>query len=472
MVRRMHFPTTCVLAALLATVCAAAEPLPKDDGYRGIWYFNQPTQDEYRYKYSGGVATYPQQHAPLAIYRKEVNKTFFVYGGTTARTASDKQELLHLVSYFDHATGTVPRPRILLNKQTDDAHDNPTLAIDDTGHLWVFSPSHGAARPSFIHRSARPYSIEAFERVFTGNFSYPQAWHLPGHGFLFLHTRYDGTALGLKAARSLGWMTSRDGREWLPARGLAGIAQGDYQISWPRGGSVATVFDFHPAPLGLNARANLYYLETADAGQTWRTADGRPVATPFNQAANPALVYDSRADGLLVYLKDLNFDAQGHPVILFLTSKGFEPGPANGPRQWQTLRWTGNDWVRRPFTTSGNNYDHGSLYLDPDGAWRVIAPTEPGPQSYNPGGEMVMWLSRDQGATWTKLKQLTRDSKFNHSYARRPLHAQPEFYALWADGHARQPSASSLYFTDKEGTQVWRLPAKMEGEAAKPEVAW
>ena len=128
--------------------------------------------------------------------------------------------------------------------------------------------------------------------------------------------------------------------------------------------------------------------------------------------------------------------------------------------------------MRRPFTTSGNNYDHGSLYLDPDGAWRVIAPTEPGPQSYNPGGEMVMWLSRDQGATWTKLKQLTRDSKFNHSYARRPLHAQPEFYALWADGHARQPSASSLYFTDKEGTQVWRLPAKMEGEAAKPEVAW
>ena len=85
--------------------------------------------------------------------------------------------------------------------------------------------------------------------------------------------------------------------------------------------------------------------------------------------------------------------------------------------------------MRWPFTTSGNNYDHGSLYLEPDGAWRVIAPTEPGPQPYNPGGEMVMWLSRDQGATWTKLKQLTRDSKFNHTYARRPLHALPEFYA-------------------------------------------
>lgn len=32
--------------------------------------------------------------------------------------------MLHLVSYHDHSTGTVPRLRILLNKHTDDAHEN------------------------------------------------------------------------------------------------------------------------------------------------------------------------------------------------------------------------------------------------------------------------------------------------------------------------------------------------------------
>jgi hypothetical protein len=203
------------------TLSAPAEPLAPDDGYRGIWYFNQSSKDEYRYKYSGGMATYPQQHAPVAVYRREVNRTFFVYGGTTARSPGDKQELLHMVSYFDHATGTVPRPRILLNKHTDDAHDNPTLAIDDAGHLWVFSPSHGTARPSYIHRSTKPYSIEDFERVFTGNFSYPQAWHLPGLGFLFLHTRYGGAGLGVKAQRCLGLGDPRRGhlrqqlRPWL-----------------------------------------------------------------------------------------------------------------------------------------------------------------------------------------------------------------------------------------------------------------
>src|SRR5262245_16291886 len=93
---------------------AAAEFIQqKDDGYRGIWYMNQPTQDEYKFKYSGGLGTYPQQHIPMAWYCKEVNKTFFCYGGTVAHKPGDKQVLLHMVSYFDHATRKVPRPTIL-----------------------------------------------------------------------------------------------------------------------------------------------------------------------------------------------------------------------------------------------------------------------------------------------------------------------------------------------------------------------
>ncbi|MBI5384945.1 MAG: BNR-4 repeat-containing protein [Verrucomicrobia bacterium] len=438
----------------------------KADGYRGIWYFNQPTKDEYRYKYSGGMATYPQQHAPIAIYRKEVNKTFFAYGGTTARQPGDQPELLHLVSCFDHATGRVPRPTILLNKHTDDAHDNPTLQIDDAGRLWIFSNSHGTGRPSYIHRSTRPYSVDEFERVLTTNFSYGQPWHLAGQGFLFLHTRY------VRGRRNLFWITSADGSQWTEAQRLACIEMGDYQISWPCGGRVGTAFDFHPRPLGLNARANLYYLETADLGRTWRTVAGQPVTTPLTNSANAALIYDSRKEARLVYLKDLNFDAQGRPVILFLTSKGFEPGPANGPREWKTARWTGAAWDIRALTTSGNNYDHGSLYIEADGTWRVIAPTDLGPQPYNPGGEIVMWTSRDQGRTWQRAKQLTRNSSRNHTYARRPLDAHPGFYALWADGHARQPSESCLYFTDRDGTHVWRLPARMDGEFAVPEIAW
>ncbi len=118
-------------------------------------------------------------------------------------------------------------------------------------------------------------------------------------------------------------------------------------------------------------------------------------------------------------------------------------------------------------TTSDNNYDMGSLYLEDKGVWRIIAPTEPGPQQYNPGGEVAMWISRDQGRTWSKAKQLTANSLMNHTYVRRPVDAHPDFYAFWADGHGREPSASRLYFCNRAG-DVFMLPPKMEGEFAKP----
>lgn len=354
--------------ALAASSLALAQPT--DDGYRGIWYSNQPSKDEYRYKYSGGFATYPQQQLPVAVYAKEVNKTFFCYGGRSR----EKNELLHMVGYFDHATGQVPRPTILLNKRTDDAHDNPTLMLDDTGHVWIFSAAHGTARPSWIHRGTRPWSVDEFEEILETNFSYTHPWWMPGQGFLFLHTRY------------------RSGR-----------------------------------------------------GLFWKE---------------------------LVYLKDLNFDAAGRPVILFLTATGYESGPKHGLRPWFTLHWTGRDWQRRVFTTSDHNYDHGSLYIEPDGTWRIIAPTDPGPQPWTTGGEMVLWTSRDEGATWDRRKPFTHGSPFNHTYARRPVNAHPGFYALWADGNPLEPSESRLYFTDRDGSHVWRLPERIERDFAKPEIAW
>ena len=448
-----------LLALAAPRTTALAQPV--DDGYRGIWYANQPSKDEYRYKYSGGFATYPQQMLPYAYYAKEADKTFFCYGGRS----KEKNELLHMVSYYDHATGQVPRPTILLNKKTDDAHDNPTLMLDDAGHVWIFSAAHGTARPSWIHRSKKPYSVDEFEQILETNFSYTHPWWMPGKGFLFLHTRY-------KAGRGLFWMTSPDGVTWSEPHSLAHIELGDYQVTWRCGNRLASVFDYHPKPVGLNERSNIYYVETGDQGATWRTAAGEPLTLPLTEANNPALAFDSRSAKKLVYIKDLNFDAEGRPVILYLTTTGYESGPKHGPRPWFTLRWTGQEWVHRPFTTTDHNYDHGSLYLEPDGTWRIIAPTEPGPQPWTTGGEMVLWTSRDQGGTWTKVKQLTRDSRVNHTYARRPVEAHPGFYAFWADGNPLEQSESHLYFTDKDGSHVWRLPAAMTGEFAKPEAVW
>ena len=448
--------TLIVLGILAAPIAAQHQ---KDDGYRGIWYMNQPSGDQYHYKYSGGMATYPQQHIPIAWYSAEANKTFFCYGGT----AEGKNELLHLVSYYDHATGRVPRPVILLDKQTSDAHDNPVLALDEEGYIWIFSNAHGTSRPAYIHRGKRPYSVDDFDLIEETNFSYSEPWLIPGKGFLFLHTLYrDG-------GRSLFWKTSKDGVRWSEPALLARMDQGHYQISWRDGERLGTAFNYHPAPVGLNARTNLYYVQTDDFGQTWRTASGEPVATPLTSPDSPALVRDFASEGELVYLKDMQFDARGRPVIVFLTSRGYQSGPSGDPRVLKTARWTGAAWEIRPITETDHNYDYGSLYIEPDGAWRFIGPTEPGPQAYGAGGEIVMWLSRDEGRSWKKARQLTRGSRYNHTYVRRPVNAHPDFYAIWADGDAFAPSGSSLYFTNRAGSRVWRLPRKMDGDWAKPE---
>jgi hypothetical protein len=442
----------------------------KDTGYRGIWYMNQPSGDEYVYKYSGGLGTYCANHQPFAVYCEQVGKTFFCYGGTTA---DSNRKLLHIVSYYDHKTGMVPRPTILLDKKTDDAHDNPVISVDDKGHIWIFSTSHGTSRPSYIHRSTRPYDVNEFERVNATkiedtrqvpmtNFSYMQAWHLKGRGFVCFFTRYNWPA-----ARTSCFMTSRDGIKWSQWQRLAAIEEGHYQISAATTNKAGAAFNFHPKGKGLNWRTNLYYIETGDLGKTWKSADGRELTLPLTQIENPALVHDYQAEDLKVYLMDIQLDKDQRPVILFLTSKGYEAGPKNDPRTWTTARWTGTAWQIWPAFVSDNNYDMGSLYIEEDGTWRIIGPTQTGPQAYNPGGEMAMWVSKDSGQTWKMVRQLTAGSPYNHTFARRPLNAHPDFYAFWADGHGREPSQSSLYFCDKQGN-VRVLPQEMTGDFAEP----
>jgi putative BNR repeat neuraminidase len=445
---------------------ARSEPLPRDTGYRGIWYFNQPSGDQYVYKYSGGFATYPQQHAPIAIYSPAARKTFFVYGGSANNLAA-KPQLLHMVSYYDHATGTVPRPVILLNKETEDAHDNPVLSIDDDGYLWIFSPAHGTSRPSFLHRGRRPYSIDDFELITKTNWSYPQPWYVPGRGFFFLHTRYQPIPGKNTSGRALHWMTSRDGRKWSDPNLLAFAQLGHYQISWPHRNKIATAFDLHPSPVGLNARTNIYYLETSDMGQTWNTVEGTPVRPPIRWDEHPSLVRDFRKDGLLVYLKDIQFDPVGRPIIAFLASRGYQSGPASGSRTLWTARWDGGTWLYSRITTTDHNYDHGSLYILSGQRYRYLAPTGPGPQPHSAGGEVETWETYSGGAEWQLTIQHTRNSRYNHTYVRRPLNYHPDFCSLWADGNPLSPSPSRIYFSNTRG-EVYLLPDAMTTDQAKP----
>ncbi|MEZ5397699.1 MAG: hypothetical protein R2724_33665 [Bryobacterales bacterium] len=62
------------------------------------------------------------------------------------------------------------------------------------------------------------------------------------------------------------------------------------------------MFNVHPEPIGLNARTNLYYVETSDFGRTWQSVDGKTLEIPLTDAASIEPVYDYEVEGLLVYL--------------------------------------------------------------------------------------------------------------------------------------------------------------------------
>ena len=477
-----------VIGAVLATNVAAQAPkgLPSSlngqrmDGYKGIWFtlgqfygkgsagqpYGKASREPvfpYGDKYSGGLGTYTAKHVPLAIYCPQVDKTFFVFGGTTG---PNDRHLLCMVSYYDHKLNHVPKPVVVHDKQTvNDPHDNPSIAIDEAGHLWVFVSGRGRVRPGFKYKSVKPYSIDGFELISEEEMTYPQPHYVPGEGFLHLFTKYTGV-------RELYWETSDDGVAWTADQKLAGIREpgdnrgGHYQTSATRGDLTGTFFNRHPNGV-VDQRTDVYYVQTRDRGQTWTTVDGTPIQPPLQDVVSPARAIDYASQSLNVYLKDMGFDRDGNPVLLYVTSPGHEPGPPNDPRHFRVTRWDGETWKTSIVCGTDHNYDMGSLYLDGE-TWTCRIPSDSGPQPYQGGGELVTWTSTDQGATWQRETQLTSDSARNHNYARRPIGAKDPFFVFWADGDPTKLSESHLYFADSTGEQVWELPYEMEGEFATP----
>jgi hypothetical protein len=442
------------------------------DGYYGIWYQDGPG-------YEGGFAFFPSQHSPSAIYRPEVRKTFFVYGGTVP----GKRHLEAMASYYDHERDVVPRPTIVHDwgewnldlSDVADAHRNPTISVDGDGHVWVFVSGH--ADTGYIYRARKPYSVESFEMIIATPMTYPNPWWILNKGFFVFFTKYDHN-------REDFWITSPDGRSladsetwkapsqlntWTVGSEGDKYGNGNYQYTAAHGFRVAAAMNNW---IGLtDDRSHLFYLQSDDMGKTWQTADGKDFTPPIREVKCRALVRDFWAEHLQVYIQHLTFDRQGRPAILFLTSPAGQTkeGPG-GPRTWTVAHWVGDRWVFHEVTTSLNNFDCGSLYIEGDGTWRIIGPTEPGPQLWRTGGEIAMWTSNDQGTTWKKVRQLTEGSRRNHCYVRCPMNAHPDFYALWADGNGNDKSAlCRLYFCNKAG-DVRILPQTMSEPFARPKV--
>ncbi len=456
-------PINLILVILFLGNLAKAQSLSnqKFDGYRPIWFeLNQ--KYPYGDKYSGALGTYTAKHVPLAIYAPAVDKTFFVYGGTTA---ASKRYLLCMIGEYNHKTGMVSKPTVVYDKQgVNDPHDNPSLLIDNDGYIWVFVSGRGQRRPGFKFKSPKPYDISNFEKITEEEMTYPQPWNT-AFGFFHFFTKYTGV-------RQLYFETSTDGKNWSEDRLLAAIPEkegeksGHYQTSACfEGQKLGTFFNRHPNG-NVDKRTDLYYVETSDFGKSWNNMQGEKITVPILKKESAARVIDYYSKGKNIYMKDMGFDSNGNPVCLYIRSNGHEPGPISQPYEWCVTKWDGTNWQTFVITTSDHNYDMGSLYIS-DGEWKVVGPTEPGPQEWGVGGELAVWQSTDKGENWTKIRQLTNNSIYSHSYVRRPVDYKPPFCFFWSDGHSHNLSKCRLYFGDFDGN-IWQFPYEMKSDFEKP----
>lgn len=443
----------------------AAESSDRTDGYRGIWFELGQAEGNHGDKYSGGLGTYTAKHVPMAVYSPEVEKTFFTYGGTRRC----ERDLLIMVSFYNHATHEVPRPTIVDSKpepnpnyKSDtvvDPHDNASLALDKDGYVWVFVAGRSRTRPGRIYRGVEPYNVASFEQLYERDFfAYPQPWYFNGE-FLVCFTVYDRDG-----NRELFWQSGSKRRGWSIPSKLVGIG-GHYQVSEGYDGDLITAFNWHPDG-DVDRRTNLYVLRTPDLGSTWETVDGTIIKPPLIEPDNPALVANYQAQDRLVYLKDITRDADGNPIVLYVTSSGHAPGPKNGPRKWYVAWWDDNKWQSHEITESSHNYDSGSIYAADD-SWTVVGPTETGPQPYHTGGKIAIWESDNNGERWSRTHTFPTKNEYNATYARRPQNATPPFEVFWADADASQPTDSRLYFGSLNGN-CWRLPYDMSGDRTQP----
>jgi hypothetical protein len=337
--------------------------------------------------------------------------------------------------------------------------------IDDEGLIWVFVSGRGRKRPGFKFKSKKPFDISEFEQISMETFTYPQPWNTEC-GYLHLFTKYTGM-------RQLYFETSTDGEHWTDDRLLAAIPEkegeksGHYQISCCyKNKLVGTFFNRHING-DCDTRTDLYYVQTEDLGKSWIDVEGNKLELPLNKRETSARAIDYQSQQKNVYLKDMGFDSKGNPVCLYIRSSGYKPGPESGPYEWCITKWEDRRWQTKVVTTSNHNYDMGSIFIEGN-VWKIVGPTEDGPQKHGEGGELAVWESTDSGNSWEMVRQLTENSELNHGYVRRPLDYKAPFCFFWADGNPHQFSPSHLYFGDFDGN-IWKLPYKMTEEFMKLE---
>ncbi len=429
--------------------------LAPNGDFKGVWYGcgTANTLPGHTYVYSGGKATYSAWHRPMAVYARQVDKTFFVFGTPDNSPA---------ISSYDHKTGAFAEPVVLGRNIDGNAHRNPTLLIDEQGFIYVFRGYSGM--PTSAIRSAGPYDIRQWTprtNVESDNASsYPQPWQLRSGEIFVSYRRRPGWSYRISSDGASHWqptvnlIRNDDGQIYAITVAETGAYPRKLHIAWSRLGG-GTAAEIHTKHLWAR-RYNVYYARSDDGGRTWCRSDGSPYNLPITEATAEKL-YDCGPHG--VWLEDIQLDSKGRPYVLFI-----DADVATYHSRWKLAKQAQGRWVIADITTSDHMYDGGALLMLADNDLRIYAPTTPTQPAYD-GGEIEEWASADEGLTWKNTRRLTDGSEYSHNHVKTVLHHEQgngAFRVFWSYGDATYPPTCRdvflYYFGDgmNQGKRITR----------------
>ena len=332
-------------------------------------------------------------------------------------------------------------PTVLGTNPDGDAHRNPTLALDDTGFLYVFFGAHND--PTRVLRSDRPHETDAWREcaaIIDPRTSYPQPFQLlPDEIFVSYREQSFGWRSRVSRNRGETW---EDPFDIVAFEGCAiyavSIAEtGDYprkiHLAWSRlgGGTDEEIRTKH-----LWARRyNIYYAYSEDGGRTWRRSAGTRYQLPVREQYAEKL-YDCGERG--VWLKDIQLGPDGRPVILFI-----DADPFTYISHWKCARLCEQGWRFSDIAVGDHMYDDGGVVIE-DGSVTVYAPTTAS-QPREDGGEIDVWRSADGDGPWQRGVPLTTGSDLSHNNVKVVFNHQAgpgDMQVFWSYGDSLSPPST------------------------------
>ncbi|MGQ7887717.1 BNR-4 repeat-containing protein [Paenibacillus sp. WC2504] len=252
------------------------------------------------------------------------------------------------IGCYDHLLGAYDTFLIRSDLQQDD-HANPSLYIDESGHITIFYSAHNGSK--MYYRTTRlPEDLSSFgaEMQLPANtdghfgYTYPTPIYLSAEKRLYLFWRGGNFKPNFSVSSDL------NQGEWSPVRTLIMDSGQRPYIRYASNGKDTIHFsctDGHP---NIEPYNSIYYARYRE-GAIYR-ADGSLIKQSVDlplELTEIDRVFDGTSAQRNAWIWDVAEDEQGYPVIVYAVFESLED------HRYYYSRWDGAHWVTNEITAAG-----------------------------------------------------------------------------------------------------------------------